>query len=569
MKLKRIEIENFNRWKSFAMDFSDVEKIQAPTGMGKTSIYQAFLYAMGLDVKGFTPKNDYEPLDVETKVKIVIDVDGLEHVFERTSKPTYICDGVKEKKKENYIANICGLVGINQNDLEMVCNTNLFNLDTNKWGWKERFNTLNKYLQFSTITTPLATRPEYNAIAKYIQLGKTPIEIESALRIEKKNLETELATTNALITDKEKALIGTCRPIEEIDNEIKQKNAEINELQIKLAEIKSKSPITILKEELEKVENERVLLVSKLDSKQAKNNATIQQINAEISQKQAEIKRLDKELEEYKEHLENLENDAVFCLYCGSPLTEEKKEEQEITLKSSIQNTLDKLDVLVCELKKLQDKLSLIPTAYDCAEIIMLDNKRDRIKKQIETTTDTIDTAEIELDLDYTESLLQDLYMEKSNYFVLTKTKQELETLKSKRAEISQQVLGNATGKEQLTIYFKEVQEIYNQAVKQVFGKEISFKFFSVKQNGDYNQECVVKRTIRDLPTTYYEMSFGERVKTDILTTLGFQKLLNVNLPIWADNINGLTDDLPKTENQIIYLETSKENNILDKGVQL
>ena len=40
MKLKRIEIENFNRWKSFAMDFSDVEKIQAPTGMGKTSIYQ-------------------------------------------------------------------------------------------------------------------------------------------------------------------------------------------------------------------------------------------------------------------------------------------------------------------------------------------------------------------------------------------------------------------------------------------------------------------------------------------------------------------------------------------------
>ena len=103
MKLKRIEIENFNRWKSFAMDFSDVEKIQAPTGMGKTSIYQAFLYAMGLDVKGFTPKNDYEPLDVETKVKIVIDVDGLEHVFERTSKPTYICDGVKEKKKENYL----------------------------------------------------------------------------------------------------------------------------------------------------------------------------------------------------------------------------------------------------------------------------------------------------------------------------------------------------------------------------------------------------------------------------------------------------------------------------------
>ena len=89
--------------------------------------------------------------------------------------------------------------------------------------------------------------------------------------------------------------------------------------------------------------------------------------------------------------------------------------------------------------------------------------------------------------------------MEKSNYFVLTKTKQELEALKSNRAEISQQILGNATGKEQLTIYFKEVQEIYNQAVKQVFGNEISFKFFSVKQNGDYNQECVVKRTIRDL----------------------------------------------------------------------
>ena len=64
-------------------------------------------------------------------------------------------------------------------------------------------------------------------------------------------------------------------------------------------------------------------------------------------------------------------------------------------------------------------------------------------------------------------------------------------------------------------------------------------------------------------------MSFGERVKTDILTTLGFQKLLHVKLPIWADNISGLTDDLPKTENQIIYLETSKENNILDKGVQL
>ena len=229
---------------------------------------------------------------------------------------------------------------------------------------------------------------------------------------------------------------------------------------------------------------------------------------------------------------------------------------------------LDELDKINAEITNLTNEINAINTTIEeTDEEKELAKNIEILKNEIAeiTANNDNDLKEVELtaEIDFTNDKLKNVYKLMNAYENNQNLKEQLNIKKSELLDVANKKILVEQKQEQLNLYFKEIQNVYDNIVKENFGDDLSFKFFSVKQDGEYAQECVARRNIRGLITTYYEMSLGEKLKTDILTSLGIQKILGVNFPIWVDNAQDMTDNLPVCENQIIILNTNKfENNL-------
>ena len=96
--LKSLTLENFKGVKKQTYNFSDKTKIFGRNASGKSSIYDAFLWAMfGVD-SNWNSKFEVRPLDengnkihnVEISVTATLDIDGKEKVFRRVSKENWV-----------------------------------------------------------------------------------------------------------------------------------------------------------------------------------------------------------------------------------------------------------------------------------------------------------------------------------------------------------------------------------------------------------------------------------------------------------------------------------------------
>jgi hypothetical protein len=125
----------------------------------------------------------------------------------------------------------------------------------------------------------------------------------------------------------------------------------------------------------------------------------------------------------------------------------------------------------------------------------------------------------------------------------------------------------NAKKMAQFKAYFEKVQELYASVIT-FDTPDLHWLFFSTTQEGEINTDCVIMRKINGWWRTYYQMSTGERLWTDIAVVKSLQKILGVQLPIWVENAQDVTDEIT-CDSQIIYLSTSKiTNNLEEKGVR-
>ena len=78
IKLLTIKLNDFANWKKCEIDFEKTKNLVAPDGYGKTTIYNAFLWCLGLEVSGeVSPTNENLLIEegVISKVELHIQVD--------------------------------------------------------------------------------------------------------------------------------------------------------------------------------------------------------------------------------------------------------------------------------------------------------------------------------------------------------------------------------------------------------------------------------------------------------------------------------------------------------------
>ena len=276
--------------------------------------------------------------------------------------------------------------------------------------------------------------------------------------------------------------------------------------------------------------------------------------------------KLQEEIDKLSNDIEKCENEAI-CEVCGGKLPQEQIDNIKTNLIKKRDYKLNTLDGYLEMVRILEEDIKKIPTSLEKPTTIApLEEKLSKLQEELKKINEEENEDEIQvvlMDSDYYDDVLsnieQNLFTEK----IKLDLEKELESKKKELQELMQDFTNQAKGEEELNHYFKLVEKEYDRVVKQAFGEEISFKFFTLKKDGDYNQDCFVRREIKGMLTSYNEMSLGERLKTDIITSLGFQKLLGVEFPIWVDNAQDMTDDIPSCENQIIILNTSKTINNL------
>lgn len=571
LTIKKIELENFKRWKTASFDFDkDFNEFKGENGGGKTSIYEAFLYALGYELRGFEPRKDNEVIDnLITKVVLTLDIGGKEHTFERTNKPSLKYNlGVIKTKKE-YVNIFCELVGVNEKTLEILLNTSLFNQDTSKWGWNDRLKILSKYLEFGTFTQKFASDSRYNLISNYINNGLTPSDILVALKNNKKSLEQDIINKNASINSYQDTINEHNYNFNDIQAQIDFYEDEIEEIkeQIRINENNELINLNIAT----KAKLDKLFLLQKAENQEKGNALNLaNQLAYQNNTNKARLVVLAKSITFYNDELQKNDNERL-CDLCGQKLPDEKIAEYKKNIEDKMEVALNEVDTLNETIKKLEDNIAeLVKTKEPSQEILDLQNEiqSDREKaEKIKGSENEIQTLKGNLEKCQTLVLVEKqklLYKEVNDNFTnkINNCKKELLLIANKKIENEQAFI-------QLQEYTKNVQEVYQENVHRAFGNEIDFKFFGLTKDGDYTQDCVVKRNINGLITTYYSMSLGERLKTDILVNLGLQKLFNVSLPIWLDNAQDMTDALPTMDNQVIKLSTSLENNISEKGEKI
>lgn len=564
MKIKSIKLENFKRWKSLELNFDKMNEFFAENGGGKTSIFQAYLWVLGLDTDNIFPKIDSEVIeDLETKVEMVVEIDGYEHTYTRTSKPQFIIDELKIKTKKVYVETICSQVGISQKELEMLCNTYLFNQDSSKWGWSERFKMLSDMLSFNMLTSKYADNYKY--INKYITSRKTPIEIAKILRDSKKDINNQKTFINGSIETLNKQLNIYDYDYEKLENEKQNYEKAIKENEEKLyqlthnATFELEMKIDSMKKE---ISNKTNLRLQKIEN----NKQALRNFEEQLKAKKDYISQVSNEIDNLSNTIENVENEAI-CGSCGQKLPIERIEEIKQKLINERNSKLDLLDSTINFTEDLEKNIENFDVNIEeTQEVIDLRKQVAELEQQLinlahQNKED--DIFDIETEIDFLKGELEEVNKQLYTKSIKERLEVELSENRQKLLNLSQDFTNNAKAEEELQNYFKLVEVEYDKAVKQAFGEEISFKFFTLKKDGDYNQDCIIRRDIKGILTSYYEMSLGERLKTDLMTSLGFQKLLGVELPIWVDNAQDMTDEVPTCENQIIILNTSKTQNNL------
>lgn len=564
MKIKSIKLENFKRWKSLELSFDKMNEFFAENGGGKTSIFQAYLWVLGLDTDNIFPKIDSEVIeDLETKVEMVVEIDGYEHTYTRTSKPQFIIDELKIKTKKVYVETICSQVGISQKELEMLCNTYLFNQDSSKWGWSERFKMLSDMLSFNMLTSKYADNYKY--INKYITSRKTPIEIAKILRDSKKDINNQKTFINGSIETLNKQLNIYDYDYEKLENEKQNYEKVIKENEEKLYQLTHNATFELemkIDSMKKDISNKTNLRLQKIEN----NKQALRNFEEQLKAKKDYISQVSNEIDNLSNTIENVENEAI-CGSCGQKLPIERIEEIKQKLINERNSKLDLLDSTINFTEDLEKNIENFDVNIEeTQEVIDLRKQVAELEQQLinlahQNKED--DIFDIETEIDFLKGELEEVNKQLYTKSIKERLEVELSENRHKLLTLSQEFTNNAKAEEELQNYFKLVEVEYDKAVKQAFGEEISFKFFTLKKDGDYNQDCIIRRDIKGILTSYYEMSLGERLKTDLMTSLGFQKLLGVELPIWVDNAQDMTDEVPTCENQIIILNTSKTQNNL------
>ena len=204
---------------SFAFNGENTE-IVADVMQGKSTIKDAYLWCLGLEIDNFYPcdKNNQLIDGLETRVELTLDIDGIEYTLSRSAKIKYKnkqFDGFKKDMFEfdgvpctatDYKAKLCDLLGVGDFDtLKYLTVLNYFNEGVH---WKDRRALIYSLFVDKSAMDSLKDEPKYDLIANELKKGKSSADISTMLNSENNRLVDGKRKNEILLADKQSELAG-------------------------------------------------------------------------------------------------------------------------------------------------------------------------------------------------------------------------------------------------------------------------------------------------------------------------------------------------------------------------
>ena len=569
---------------NFAFNGENTE-IVADVMQGKSTIKDAYLWCLGLEIDNFYPcdKNNQLIDGLETRVELTLDIDGIEYKLSRSAKIKYKNKQFDGFKKEifdfdgvpctatDYKAKLCDLLGVGDFDtLKYLTVLNHFNEGVDR---KDRRALIYKLFVDNTIIDRLKDEPKYDLIANELKKGKSSDDISTMLKREDKRISDSKHDNKILLADKQSELAGFANiDYASIETELASVETAITAEQARIDGLDKESKKTELKQKIYALESEKRKLEFDDELLRDKKSSNCQvYINTCMAwKKQGE--RLEREIEDstkqYKQwKMSEFDDSQTICKACGQPLKQEKIDE----MRASWQATKDEmLSRLATTIKGFRKELETIKEEYtnklaelETAKQELADFKPNPRIAEVET-----EIATLQAELDKTEtneidtSLLDELKAKRNFLIVELGKKDSHDKLKAKIASLyaEQRELVNAEivlakKRQQLDQYTLDIISLVNDSINSHFDG-VKFKLFeelTATAKRDIKECC----TITHNGIEYQSCSTGEKaeVNLEIVTTL--QKALGLQMNIFVDD-GSITNIKKKVPNQLIWLMNEK-----------
>lgn len=613
--VKSIDITNFKGFAKLHKDFNKTkETIMAENGQGKTTLKDAFFWVLGFNHIGnvIPSKDNKEIPNLEIKATLILDIDGIEYVLNRTQREVWKTNkdtGVDEKMNnesvysmdgieyiyKNYKTKIGELFGVDYEKLLMLSEKEYFNSNTTKWGWAERRRTLFELCDINNVLKDLVENEEYSLIKEEVKKGYSTTEIKKSIAKEQKGYKEEKERNLILISDKQNDLSKyNSIDFKSIEKEKAETESKITELSLQSAKQKTNSIIA----ELEKEKTEKEIALNRLRIEDMHLKGDIENKSNLI---QSELKKLSSRAEDVKEDIriekvrvesyqkqktdaESSEwNGSTICPTCKQPLPEDmiataksnfesEKSAKLNKLEEQIKNSKTFIESSEKQLDQMRENYKILRSQYDDYQIELSNFVGDQNISVIEN-----DIKEINLKIN---KIVEDSQINKTDDALMTELKDKLkilneqlsfrtisqvitnkiEELRNRNLELTDKEMLCKTKIKQLDAYIQAQVKLVTDIVNSKFENGVSFSLFNelyANSEHEVSEECVCILNGK----TYDEMSYGEKFIADLEVAKTLQREHKVNIPLFLDNAECVTRDY-YAEQQLIELFASRDKFI-------
>jgi hypothetical protein len=585
-RIKKIIINSFKGIASgnFAFNGENTE-IVADVMQGKSTIKDAYLWCLGLEIDNFYPcdKNNQFIDGLETRVELTLDIDGIEYKLSRSAKIKYKnkqFDGFKKDIFEfdgvpctatDYKAKLCDLLGVVDFDtLKYLTVLNHFNEGVH---WKDRRALIYSLFVDSQAIDGLKDEPKYDLIANELKKGKSSADISTMLNSENNRLVDSKRKNEILLADKQSELAGFANiDYASIETELASVESEITAEQVRIDSLDKETETQKLKERI--WENERQISLFQLSDDKIICRIKNDMQSAEYSVEELKYKgeQLEKDIQ-WASDIYKSEKAKVFderdgyCPHCHRLYETDKIEQIKQHWETKHEETLSALKERVLARKKEYEtikeeytkKLAELETAkQELADfkpnprIAELETEIATLQAELDKTeTNEIDTSH----LDELKSRRNFLIVELGKKDSHDKLKAKIASLYAEQRELVNAEIVLAKKRQQLEQYTLDIISLVNDSINSHFDG-VKFKLF---EELTATASKSIKETLVCLNKgiEYSSQSTGQRANSNCIIVSTLQKRLGVNLPIWLEDASIL--NLSKEpDNQLIYLLNCK-----------
>jgi DNA repair exonuclease SbcCD ATPase subunit len=627
IRLNNLRGENVKGVKKFEMELDGENAvIVAENGVGKTTVYDAFLWLLfGKNSEG---KTDFEvrPLDSAKQpikglvvvAEAELDVDGRVHIFRKEQHEKVVKGQLRGYETLCWIDEVPKKVGEYQTCIAELIPEDIFKLltdlsyFTSKLHWSKRREVL------LDIAGEIGTPKGFNELLSALN-GRSIDQYKQVLAEQKKRYTKEREEINPRIDEIQKGLTeyaGTdTKGIEKARSGFRKDMAKLDEQRSQLfaQEKKRQEAIQLINIlESKKIQREAELksdvgnITNLLDEKaklesahaEAKSKAIL--IQAQLTGKLSEVEQHQRSLssvrDEYNKAAEAKTDDT--CYACGQKLSANKLKAIEQKRKEQLKQIIEKgnqlkeqVDKCKAEIEELTGKFREAGTTVKNAEIAKT-NRTAEIDKQIASREtippesdktwrifdDQIKRTRKEIGEPVSEQLQQidnkraefqnsisQLDKALAHADQIKQSKTRITELEAKEIDLAQKIADVEKQIAEIEEYAASESRLIEEAVNGRF-KHVEFKLFDQLLNGGLEPCC--EATYKGVP--YADLSTGQQILVGIDIVNVLSGHYGVSVPMFIDHSESLTIPI-ETETQTIKLfaaENVKELKIEREGVQ-